>query len=98
MPPYKQKEDYAVRSDIMIYTIYVKTNARKFNVYIKDGNIFVELKSSPIEGKANIELIKNFKKYLKCNVKIVKGLTSKKKIINADCDLLDNILKFCFKK
>ena len=42
----------------------------------------VWLKKRPIEGKANLEMIKLLKKYFKCReIKIISGFSSKNKIL-----------------
>jgi len=51
---------------------------------LADGTIKIKLKSPPFEGRANAELIKLLSKFFsvpKSQVKIIKGLKSKKKII-----------------
>ena len=47
---------------------------------INDNEYIVRVKALPIDGKANIEIIKYFKKEYKVDVNII-GKTSKKKII-----------------
>ncbi|MEM2954095.1 MAG: DUF167 domain-containing protein [Candidatus Bathyarchaeia archaeon] len=66
----------------MKYEVEVKFQ----NDFIKvEGNsIVVGLKSKPEKGRANIELIKKLAKHFKVHasqVKIVSGLTSRKKIV-----------------
>jgi len=63
------------------YEIKVKPNSSKSEIKIKDNEIIVYLKSLPQNNKANLELIKLFKKQLKKDIKIKKGLISKKKLI-----------------
>ena len=49
-----------------------------------DGNLRVKLKSAPVKGQANQELIAmlaNYYKVSKIDVKILKGLTSKNKVV-----------------
>ncbi|MCG2700504.1 DUF167 domain-containing protein, partial [Candidatus Parcubacteria bacterium] len=41
----------------------------------------VKLKSSPVDGKANLELIKILSKYFKKEARIKSGFTSRKKIV-----------------
>lgn len=67
----------------MKFKVIVKTSAKesKITSYNKETNTYnVELKAKPIEGQANKELIKLFKKSLNLRVKISSGLTSKTKI------------------
>ena len=66
------------------FKILVKTNKPKtiINSYEKDRDLFlVNLHAQPIDGKANIEIIKFFKKNYKMNVEIISGKTSKEKLI-----------------
>ena len=61
--------------------IKVKTNCKKQEVK-KQGEIYlVSLKSRPENNKANIELLKLLKRKFKKDVKIIKGLKSKEKIV-----------------
>ncbi len=53
----------------------IKNYDKKMNVYI------VNIKSLPIEGKANKEIIKLFHKKFKKPVRIIKGLKTKEKIL-----------------
>ena len=60
------------------------------------GILKIYLKSPPIKGKANAELIKFLSKALhlpKEKVTIIHGATSRKKRIKIDCDLTFN--QFC---
>jgi uncharacterized protein (TIGR00251 family) len=53
----------------------------------EDGTIRMEIKALPIEGKANKELIRTLAKLLglnKSQIKIIKGLNSKNKLIRID--------------
>jgi uncharacterized protein (TIGR00251 family) len=62
--------------------VNVKTNKNKQEIEKIDANNYIiSLKSSPIENKANKELIKLFSKELKLRVKIKKGLKSKEKLL-----------------
>jgi hypothetical protein len=66
----------------MKVNISVKTNSKENKVEKMDNSKYkVFLKSLPIENKANKELIKTLKKYFKSDVKILKGLTSKNKLV-----------------
>jgi hypothetical protein len=55
---------------------------------ISDNNYKIKLKSKPENNKANLELIKMLSKEFKIDIskiKIIKGKTSKNKIVNIDC-------------
>ncbi|MBT3465397.1 YggU family protein [archaeon] len=62
----------------------VKANSSKNEIigYDKEKQILkVNIKAPAENNKANIEIIKFFKKLTKRDVKIISGLTSKKKIL-----------------
>ena len=64
--------------------IIVKPNSSKNELigFDKDKNAYkVNIKASPENNKANIEIIKFFSKLSKIKVKIISGQTSKKKIL-----------------
>ncbi|MBR9702369.1 DUF167 domain-containing protein [Candidatus Pacearchaeota archaeon] len=48
---------------------------------ISDMEYEVWIKEKPIDGKANVKLVKLLKKYLGKEVKIKSGLTSRRKIV-----------------
>ena len=67
------------------FGITVKTNSPKtlLKGFDKDKNVYiVAVKAQPEKGKANAEIIKFFSKLLKKKVKIISGLTSKRKTIS----------------
>ena len=68
----------------MKYKIKVHTNSSKEEVVKKEDIYEVWIKEKPIQGKANIKLLKFLKKYFKRPVKIVSGFTSRNKIIELD--------------
>ena len=62
----------------------VRTNAPITEIvsYDQDGDFFkMNVSAIPENNKANIEIIKHFKKKYKLDVSIMSGLTSKKKAI-----------------
>ena len=62
--------------------VKVRPNSGKQEVIkVSDDEYTVWLKSAAEGGKANLELIKLMKKYLGKNIKIIKGLRSRNKII-----------------
>jgi len=48
---------------------------------ISDKDYEVWIKEKPIDGKANLKLIKLLKKYFKKEIKIASGMSSREKII-----------------
>jgi uncharacterized protein (TIGR00251 family) len=73
---------------VKILHVKVRPNAKQQSVQTaEDGSLVVLLKSSPVEGKANAELIKLLAaefKVAKSDVQIKSGLSSKYKWIEID--------------
>lgn len=66
------------------FKIIVKPNSPKNKIvsFDKAKNAYrVEIKAKPEANKANVEIIKFFSRLTKKQVKIVKGLTSKEKLL-----------------
>jgi uncharacterized protein len=64
--------------------IIVKPNSPKNRITYYDGSrnaLRVDIKAHPEDGKANIEVIKFFSRLTKKDVKIIKGHTSKNKVL-----------------
>ncbi len=60
----------------------MKPNSREFRVEkISENEYIVYVKSPPVKGKANAELLKGLKKYFKRPVKIVSGESSRTKLV-----------------
>ena len=69
-----------------VFKIIVKPNSPKNEIlgFDKARNAYrIAVKAKPEHNKANIELIKFLKKALKKDIKIIRGFTSKEKIIRA---------------
>ena len=66
----------------MHLSVTVVPKSGRFEIKQKDGKIKIYLKSPAQSNKANLELIRELKKLLKCNVLIVSGSTSRKKILD----------------
>ena len=66
----------------MKLNIKVQTNSGRQEIQkLDDYNYKIFLKKAPEDNKANQELIKLLKKNLKKEAKIVKGFTSKNKVV-----------------
>ncbi len=65
--------------------MYIKTNTKQQKIQEQlDGSLTIYLKSSPVNGKANQELIKLLAKYYnipKSKIMIKSGISSRKKWI-----------------
>ena len=68
-----------------IFEILVKTNAKEAKITeIKENLLEISLKSQPVKGAANKELIKLLSKHFKVSkssVEIIKGMKSTTKIV-----------------
>ena len=62
----------------LLVNVKVKPNSGRFKLH-EDG--MLEVKSPPIEGKANAEIMKKLKKMLGCEIKIVYGHSSREKML-----------------
>ncbi|MCG2717460.1 MAG: DUF167 domain-containing protein [Nanoarchaeota archaeon] len=64
--------------------IIVKTKSKTSEIldFDKEKDVYhVNIKSQPIEGKANKEVIKLFHKKFKKPIRIIRGLKSKEKVL-----------------
>lgn len=70
--------------------VKVKPNSKQQNIQeAADGSLIVHLKSPPVDGKANEELIKLLAEKFqvsKSQITIKSGLSSKTKIVEIDTD------------
>jgi uncharacterized protein len=73
---------------VKVLHVKVKPNAKQQSILVaEDGSLIVSLKSPPVEGKANAELIKFLAikfKVAKSDVQIKSGLSSKYKWVEID--------------
>jgi len=65
----------------MIIKVKVKPNSSEQSIEKIGGDYLVKLKSSPEDGKANLELIKFLSKYFGSEVRIKSGFTSRHKVV-----------------
>jgi len=66
----------------MIIEVRAKPGAKKEEIEQISGNKYVVcLRQKAEDNKANIELLKLLKKHFNCEVKLVKGLKSKNKLV-----------------
>jgi len=66
----------------MIIKVKVKTNSNEQEIIKQDDFYLVKLKSLPVKGKANLELLRIIRKYFNAKeVKIKSGFTNKNKLI-----------------
>ncbi|HLC55767.1 MAG TPA: DUF167 domain-containing protein [Candidatus Nanoarchaeia archaeon] len=67
-----------------VIKIKVKINQSKNNIEKKDDYYLIKIKEKAENNKANIEIIKFLRKYFNKDVKIIKGLKSKEKLIRLE--------------
>lgn len=68
----------------MIIKAEIQTGKKEFKILEfdeKQGKMKIQVKSAPINGKANKEITTNIKKILKSKVTIIKGQASNKKTL-----------------
>ncbi|MGY4884812.1 MAG: DUF167 domain-containing protein [Nanobdellota archaeon] len=70
----------------MIVTIKLHPNSSQEKIIEteKDKSYEVWIKEKPIDGKANAYLEKYLKKYFKKDVRIIRGLTSRNKVVEIE--------------
>lgn len=69
----------------MIINVKVHPSSGKEEiVQLSENEYKVYLKKPAVDNKANIELLKILKRHFKVNAKIIKGLTSKNKVIKIE--------------
>ena len=61
--------------------LHPNSSQEKIEEIEKDKSYEVWIKEKPIDGKANIQLIKILKKYFHKEVEIISGLSSRNKVI-----------------
>ena len=67
--------------DGIIFQAKIKTKSKKFQISNKRDHILLEVKSPPVQGKANTEIVKTLKRMFGKEVLILKGFKSKDKLI-----------------
>jgi len=64
--------------------VVVKVNSKENKIEKIDDYYKVYLKARPVEGEANLELVKFLTRYFKKRARIISGLRSKEKLIWLD--------------
>ncbi len=64
--------------------VKVVPKSKTFSVTVSDSGVIIRLTKEPDRNKANIELIKELGRILGRNVQILKGITSKRKLLLID--------------
>jgi len=71
----------------MIINVKVMPGAKKQDIKSESGNLTIHLKSKPVKGKANQELIDLLSSHFnvpKTSIAIIKGAHSKNKLVEID--------------
>ncbi|MBN2101604.1 MAG: YggU family protein [Candidatus Aenigmarchaeota archaeon] len=86
---------YQKTLDGILIEARIKTNCNSFSIKKDKEKFLIEVSSSPVEGKANKEIIKGMRKLFKTDIEIVRGLKSKDKIIliKGSLDEIERIIK-----
>lgn len=75
------------KSDRMLISVKVKANSKKESVVEEGDKLIVSVAKQPIEGKANermIELLSEFFSISKSSIKVLRGKSSKNKIVQIE--------------
>ena len=65
--------------DGVILEVNVKPNSKEFKIVVEGGEIAVFCVESPVKGKVNKELLKEFSRLFHNKVELVSGFTSRQK-------------------
>ena len=65
----------------VIVSVRVRPNSGKFSLELKGDQLMLNLKSLPESGKANQEILSELPKLLRCDVRILSGQKSRKKLL-----------------
>jgi len=68
----------------MLLEVTVVPRSGRFEIVNDKGRVKIFLKSAPESNKANMELLKELKRRLKVEVRLVSGTSSRKKTIEAN--------------
>jgi uncharacterized protein len=67
--------------DGLLFDARVKAGARRFYLSVRDEGVFIDVSAQPKDNKANMEIVKELKHMFRKEVVIVKGASSKDKVI-----------------
>jgi uncharacterized protein (TIGR00251 family) len=65
----------------VVLDVFVKPDSQEFKIEVKDEEITVYCRESPVKGKVNKELVKELSRIFKRRIEIAAGFTSKQKKI-----------------
>lgn len=64
--------------------VKVIPSSRKFAIGFRNGEVIVHATEEPELGKANAEIVKQLGKLLGCRVRVIRGHTDRKKLLEID--------------
>jgi len=64
--------------------VKVIPRSEKFGIYRKGADVILRATESPEKGKVNTEIVKELGRLLKVRVRIVRGLTDRKKLLDLE--------------
>ena len=73
--------DVQVTPEGIILSVKVKPNSGRFRLIKKGEELVLELTSPPRDGKANQEILSGLPRLLRCEVSILRGSQSKRKLL-----------------
>jgi uncharacterized protein (TIGR00251 family) len=65
----------------LVFGARIKTGSKRFALYEKSGLIMIDVTSPPKENRANMEIIRELKRVFSQDVRILRGLSSREKLI-----------------
>jgi uncharacterized protein (TIGR00251 family) len=65
----------------LILSVKVRPGSGRFSLSQSDNDLILELSSPPQAGRANQELVRELSKLFRCEVRILDGLKSRRKIL-----------------
>lgn len=65
----------------VVLDVYVKPDSREFKLEVKDEEVTVYCRESPVKGRVNKELVKELSRIFKRRIEIVAGFTYRQKKI-----------------
>lgn len=73
--------DVQVTPEGIIVSVKVRPNSERFRLTRRGEELVLELTSPPREGKANQEILSGLPRLLRCEVRILRGSQSSKKLL-----------------
>lgn len=78
-------------TDSLIIPVRVKPSSGRFALIRSEQGLLLELTSPPRGGKANQEILSELPRLLRCEVRILRGSSSKKKLLQLKGLTIDDL-------